>query len=253
MYPELFTIGGFTVSSYGVMVALAFLAAYMLASRELERKGARPEMAQEMLVWTALCSVAGAKLFFLAENFTFAEIMESPSSTILARHGMTFYGGLLGGMAAGLYVTHRNGFRLWKMLDAVAPALAAGYAIGRIGCLLVGDDYGTPSTLPWAMKFPDGYPPVDFTVHPTQLYESLSMGAVFLILRKLSKARKPDGWLFAIYLLLSGTERFLVEFIRTTTPSPIPGISVAQIVAVALLIAGAAKLAAISQNRSQNG
>lgn len=249
MYPELLTIGSFTISSYGVMVALAFLAAFLITSRELKRKGLPPAMAQELLVWAAACSVAGAKLFFIAENFTAEEIAADPLSTIFARNGMTFYGGLLGGLAAGLYVSHRNGIRTWKTLDAAAPALAAGYAIGRIGCLLVGDDYGTPSDLPWAMAFPNGLPPVDFPVHPTQIYETLSMGAAFVILWKLRAVRRPDGWLFALYLLLSGAERFFVEFIRNTTPSPVPGLSVAQIVALALIAVGAAKLAALSSQK----
>ncbi len=249
MYPELLKLWGFSVSSYGVMVALAFLSAYLITSRELKRKGERPEMAEELLVWTVICSVAGAKLFFMAENFTLAEIAEDPLSTIFSRNGLTFYGGLLGGLAAGLYIARKNGAGLWKTLDATAPALALAYAIGRVGCLLVGDDYGVASDLPWAMAFPNGSPPVEFAVHPTQIYETLSMGAAFLILWKLREARKPDGWLFAIYLLLSGAERFLVEFIRMTTPSPIPGLSVAQVVALVLLFAGAVKLAAVSQKR----
>ncbi len=259
MYPELFTIGGFTVNSYGVMVAFAFFIAYLITSRELKRKGERPEMAQEMLTWVALCSIAGAKLFFVAENFSFEEIAANPVATVFARNGLTFYGGLFGGFAAGLYVAHKNGACMWKVFDAVAPGLALAYAIGRIGCLLVGDDYGTASGLPWAMAFPNGFPPVEFAVHPTQAYETLSMTAVFLILWKLRTAQKPDGRLFSIYLLLAGAERFFVEFLRCR-PAAFDSdgflvrcvetdISAAQIISLAIIAAGTAKLWTLSQKR----
>ncbi len=238
MYPDLFKAGDFTVGSFGVLVALAFLVAYIVAAGELKRKGAPPSAAQDMFVWISLCSIVGAKLFFVTENFTFAEIISDPVPVLFSRNGLTFYGGLLGGIAGGIYAARKNGVQVRKALDAVAPALAIGYAIGRIGCLLVGDDYGTASDLPWAMAFPNGYPPVDFTVHPTQIYESVLMFAVFALLWRIRKTAMPDGRLFALYLALAGTERFLVEFIRTTTQSGFAGLSVAQVIALASVTIG---------------
>ena len=239
MYPELFTVGGVSVDSFGVMSALAFLSAYLLTEREFKRKNINPKVAQDMLVWVVACSLAGAKLFFIVQNFGVSGIT---AALVFSRHGFTFYGGFFGGLAAGVAVARANKVGVRKMLDAAAPGLALAYAVGRVGCLLVGDDYGTASSLPWAMSFPNGSPPVDFTVHPTQIYETAAMTAVFAALWKLRLKITGEGLLFAVYLTLAGFERFLVEFVRTTTPSPVPGLSVAQIIALGLIIFGAAQL-----------
>ncbi len=249
MYPELLTVGSFSINSFGVMVALAFLSAYLITARELKRKNAPPKLAEDMILWIVICSVAGAKLFFLLQNFTFEQLAANPSELIFSRNGLTFYGGFLGGLAAGIYCARKHKAGVWKTLDATAPALAIAYAIGRVGCLLVGDDYGTASSLPWAMAFPDGYPPVYHTVHPTQIYETLSMTGVFIILWKLRRRPAPEGWLFAVYITLAGIERFFVEFIRTTTPSPIDGLSVAQVLAFGLIVFGAVRLFMFSRRR----
>ncbi|WP_462137454.1 prolipoprotein diacylglyceryl transferase [Candidatus Mycalebacterium sp.] len=242
MYPELFTVGGVSVGSFGIMVALAFLIAHLLTERELKRKNIARSVAQDMFLWIVVCSLGGAKLFFIAQNFSPSEITANFSALILTRDGFTFYGGFFGGLAAGIAVARANKISVWKILDAAAPGLALAYAIGRIGCLLVGDDYGTASALPWAMSFPNGSPPVDFTVHPTQIYETIAMTAVFAALWKLRLKITADGSVFALYLTLAGLERFAVEFIRTTTPSPVPGLSVAQIIALVLIAFGTAKL-----------
>jgi phosphatidylglycerol:prolipoprotein diacylglycerol transferase len=147
----------------------------------------------------------------------------------------------------------------WTM-EITAPALAAAYALGRIGCFLVGDDYGVPSSLPWAVQFPQGIPPTtagnlarDFhvaipagvspetvlAVHPTQLYETLAMVGVFMVLWRLRGHRHGTGWLFGIYLMLAGTERFLVEFIRAKEDRLFGGVSLAQLTALAIVLTGA--------------
>ena len=242
MYPESFSILGLSFNSFGVMLALSFLCAYLVASRELRRKGAPDGLAADMLLWVVICSIAGAKVFFAVENFTLWQIAADPLGAFFSRGGLTFYGGLAGGLAAGIYRAHRSGFGVLKTLDATSPALALAYATGRIGCLLIGDDYGTASSLPWAMAFPEGSPPVDFTVHPTQIYETIAMTGVFAVLWRRRKAPQADGRLFALYLVLAGTERFLVEFLRTTTPSPIDGLSVAQIISFLMVALGTARL-----------
>ncbi len=130
-------------------------------------------------------------------------------------------------------------------MDAMAPALAIGHSIGRIGCFLVGDDYGIKSDVPWAVAFPKGLPPTTDPVHPTQIYEVILMGLVFFVLWKLRKRNTPDGWLFSILIILAGIERFLIEFLRSTTPSPIPDISVAQLIAIGLIVIGILKIISI--------
>jgi phosphatidylglycerol:prolipoprotein diacylglycerol transferase len=120
-----------------------------------------------------------------------------------------------------------------------------GYTLARIGCFLVGDDYGVPSDLPWAMAFPRGLPPTNERVHPTQIYEIILMGAVFIYLWRIRKKEAPTGWLFSIFLILAGVERFLIEIIRVTTPSPISHLSLAQLMSIGLIIVGVVKLVQI--------
>ena len=140
-------------------------------------------------------------------------------------------------LAVTLYLRkQREKWFVWA--DIVAPCLILGYAIGRIGCLLVGDDYGIPTDLPWGMTFPKGAPPTLEAVHPTQIYETIMGCAIFFTLWKLRLWNRPSGSLFAIYLILAGTERFIIEFIRTNQKYLI-GLSGAQIISVIMFIIGA--------------
>lgn len=246
MYPELFKIGDFAISSFGVMVALAFLAGYWVSSLEFERRGLSEKLLGNIFIAGMVGGIAGAKILYLIENVPLEELMRNPVPYVLSRGGLTFYGGFFGAVLLIWIISYMNKVSLWTIGDAVAPALALAYAIGRIGCLLVGDDYGVPSDLPWAMAFPNGLPPTTEEVHPTQIYETILMGGiVFVYLWAIRKKDAPTGWLFSIFLILAGVERFLIEFIRNTTPSPIPNISIAQLMAVAIVIVGIVKLVQI--------
>src|SRR3989304_5416614 len=205
MYPELFRIGNFTISSYGVMVAFAFLAAYWLSSLEFKRRRLDERLLGNFLIGAMVGGIVGAKVVYLLENVTFSEFARNP----------------------------------------IHYLLAIAYTIARIGCFLVGDDYGVPSDLPWAMAFPKGLPPTNERVHPTQIYEIILMGAVFIYLWKIRKKSAPTGWLFSIFLILAGLERFLIEFVRATTLSPIPHLSLAQLMSIGMIIVGVIKLTQI--------
>ncbi len=242
MYPELFRIGDFVISSFGVMVAIAFLAAYWVSSLEFNRKGLDEKLLGNIFVAAMVGGIVGAKILYLFENVPVSEVMRNPFSHLFSRGGLTFYGGFFGGAILVCIVTLRSKTSLWTVMDCLAPSIALGHSIGRIGCLLVGDDYGVPSDVPWAMAFPNGLPPTTERVHPTQIYEAILLGIVFFILWKVRKRNMPDGWLFSLCLILAGIERFLVEFIRATTPSPIPGLSLAQLIALGLIIVGVIKL-----------
>ncbi len=240
MYPVLFRIGNFAVSSYGVMVALGFFLAYWTATLEFRRKRLPLGPLQDMLIAAVIGGILGAKLMYIFENIPLQEFLTHPLRYLLERSGLTYFGGFLLGAALVVAVVRARRLPMGQVADALAPGLALAYAIGRIGCLLVGDDYGIPSTLPWAMAFPQGAPPTPpgVRVHPTQIYETLLMGAVFFWLwRWRTRAYRP-GWLFGLYLVLAGTERFLIEFIRTTTPSPIPGLTWAQVIALGVALLG---------------
>ncbi len=245
MYPELLRIGSFVVSSFGLMVALAFLAGYWITSVEFKRKKLDDKLLGNLLLLSMLGGIGGAKLMYIFENVPLSDFISSPFTHIFSRGGLTFYGGFIGAVLLFWILTVKNKVSFFKVMDAMAPALAIGHSIGRIGCFLVGDDYGIKSDVPWAVAFPKGLPPTTDPVHPTQVYEVILMGLVFFVLWKLRKRNTPDGWLFSILIILAGIERFLIEFIRSTTPSPIPDLSVAQLIAIGLIVIGILKIISI--------
>ena len=242
MYPELLRIGSFVVSSFGLMVALAFLAGYWIASLEFKRKKLDDKLLGNILLLSMLGGIGGAKLMYIFENVPLSDFISSPFTHIFSRGGLTFYGGFIGAVLLFWLLTIKNKVSFFKVMDAITPALAIGHSIGRIGCFLVGDDYGIKSDVPWAVAFPKGLPPTTDPVHPTQVYEVILMGLIFFVLWKLRKRNTPDGWLFSILLILAGIERFLIEFIRSTTPSPIPDLSIAQLIAIGLIVIGILKI-----------
>jgi len=245
MYPELFRIGNFTISSYGVMAAIAFLVGYWLSSLEFKRRGLDERLLGNFLIAAMVGGMVGAKILYLFENVSLSELIRNPIPHLLSRGGFTYYGGLFGGALLMWVVAARNKMSFWTLGDAIAPAVAIGYALARVGCFLVGDDYGIPSDLPWAVAFPKGLPPTDVRVHPTQIYEIILSVIIFIYLWKIRKKDAPTGWLFSIFLILAGLERFLVEIIRNTTPSPIPHISIAQLMSIVMILIGIIKLVQI--------
>ncbi len=240
MYPVLFRIGNFAISSYMVIIVIAFLVAYILCKGEFRRKGLSEDLLDLFLVANVLGGIIGAKILFLMENVTLREFVADPIRYLSS--GLTFLGGFLGALVLIGVVVWAKKVNFWLAADAMAPALVLGYAIAKIGCLLVGDDYGPTSHLPWAIAFPEGSPPTNERVHPAQIYEMLAMAGVFVFLWKIRKRDVPTGWLFGVTLILTGVERFLVEFVRNTTPSFIPGVSLAQLMSLGLMVAGILKL-----------
>ncbi len=243
MYPTLFEIGGISVSSFSVMVLIAYLVAYRVIIIEAKRKGLSENFADILFGATIVGGLIGAKILFLIQNTTFSEFMANPIRFLAS--GLTFHGGLAGALILIGFIVWKGGISFWLAADTLAPALVVAYAIGRVGCLLAGDDYGTPSDLPWAMAFPNGSPPTVERVHPTQIYTTLIMTCVFVFLWKVRKVDLPVGWLTSLTFIILGIERFFMEFIRNTTPSFIPGISQAQLISVGLIAAGALKLVQI--------
>jgi phosphatidylglycerol:prolipoprotein diacylglycerol transferase len=244
VYPVIFSFGPITVYSFGVMLALAFLAAGNVLGRELARKGMDPEFASSMVLWAAIGGLAGSRLLSIADDWE--GFLAHPLAFIFTGAGFVFYGGLIGGfLTVTLFIRSRH-LSWLRVSDSIAPGLAIGQAIGRIGCQLAGDgDWGTPTTLPWGMRFPNaiiGWEswvranglPLDVRVHPAPIYETLGYGAVFFVLWSMRRSRQPDGMILWWYLLLSGTVRFLVEFVRIN-PTLAFGLSEAQWISLALI------------------
>lgn len=181
--------------------------------------------------------LVGAKIWWTIEFFGTAPYW----SLLFSRGGLSWFGGFIFGLAAGLFVIHLKRLPLLGVLSAATPALAIGHAIGRIGCFLVGDDYGKVSNLPWAVAFPDGLPPTFDRVHPTQLYEAIPLLAIGMLLIRLRSQKVPDRRVFGAYLILVGGTRFLVEFLRVNAHVLGP-FTVAQIASTAAFAVGAALL-----------
>lgn len=177
----------------------------------------------------------------------------------------------MGGLVAGAYGSWRHGLTLGSVADGAAPALALGHAIGHVGCFFSGDSYGLPSTLPWAVAFPRGLPPstagnlrrvfgVDvpawipddrvLTVHPTMLYSAAGLLVIFGILWAFRRTGRPAGWLFGLYLALSGAERFAVEFLRAKDDRFLWGLTTAQTIAALAVVAGVALVVARRSRRA---
>lgn len=245
-------IGPLTIPTYGLMLAAAMVTAYYVLAAEMARRGLAAKdsgAAEAFIALPCLAGIVGAKLYAVLE--TPRELFADPLGQIFSRYGLTFTGGLIAGLAVFVWLARRRRIPVLDMLDASAPAVALGYGIGRIGCLLSGDgDYGIPTSLPWGMSFPNGLVPTTERVHPTPIYEFVVACAIAWLLWRLgarqlavrasraSQGLAGKGSVFAVYLVMSGVARFLVEFIRIN-PRVFFGMTNAQLASLASIVAGA--------------
>lgn len=247
MYPTLFTIGDFSFSSHTAMMVVAYLVAYGISLSEFKRKGIDESLCDLFFIASIIGGIGGAKILFLYQNATLSDFISNPVRYLSS--GITFYGGLIGSIILFILTAIWKKVSFWLISDAATPGLVLAYAIGRIGCFLVGDDYGVPSDLPWAISFPDGSPPTPEKVHPTQIYDTLLMLLTFVFIWMIRKKKLPTGSIFAITLIILGIERFIIEFIRNTSPSFIPGLSQAQLISIGITIVGIYKLTQLRLHR----
>ena len=234
MQPEIH-LGPITLQTFGIMFALGFIAAAAVVSRRLKEIGKPGDWAYEMIVAALVGGLVGSRIDFIIENYS--DVKGDLLGNIFSGSGLVWYGGVIGGaIAVILWAWWRKMLNV-GLLDLSAVPLAVGYAIGRIGCQVSGDgDYGIAWNGPWAMAYPHGTKPIDTPVHPTPIYETLAMGLVAYLLWRLRDRVQP-GILFAIYLVLAGTERLLVEFIRRN-PTELLGLTQAQLVSIVMIVAG---------------
>ena len=216
---------------------LALVAAGYVLRSDLERRTGRGDAALALTVAAGVGGLVGARAYWLLEH------LGGPSPTdSFSAAGFTWYGGVIGGAAAMLAVARVKQVGVVPLLGASAPALALGYAVGRVACQLAGDGtYGRASDLPWAMSYPHGEVPTTQRVQPTPVYETLTSLIIFAVLWRL-RTRLSAVQLFALYLLLGGLERFLVEFVRRNGPVLV-GLTQPQLFAAAMVLAGIALLA----------
>jgi phosphatidylglycerol:prolipoprotein diacylglycerol transferase len=243
--PEI-DLGPLTLKTFGIMFSLAFLGAGAVCARRFKELGKPADWAYEMVFAGLVGGIVGARGYYLVQNWD--DVKQDFFGNLFSGSGLVWYGGALGGAIAVFVWAWRRGFLTLALLDLAATPLALGYATGRIGCQLSGDgDYGKPSDLPWAMSYPDGTVPTDDRVQPTPIYESITMALVAWFLWSL-RDRVAPGILFALYLVLSGLERFLVEFVRRND-EVWAGLTVPQIESLALMVIGATWIAVVSRRR----
>jgi phosphatidylglycerol:prolipoprotein diacylglycerol transferase len=236
--PEIDVLG-LPIKTFGLMFGLAFVACGLLVGRRLREQGKPVDWAYEIVFAALVGGIVGARGWWLIQNWSDAK--DDLLGSIFGGSGLVWYGGLIGGAAAVMLWASRKGMLGVGLLDLCAPALALGYAVGRVGCQISGDgDYGKAWDGPWAMAYPNGVVPTTETVHPTPIYETLTMGIVALVLWRL-RDRLAPGRLFALYLVLAGTERLLVEFLRRNEPVAL-GLTTPQWFSLAMLAAGGAWL-----------
>jgi phosphatidylglycerol:prolipoprotein diacylglycerol transferase len=236
MYPVLFRIGDFEITSFGALVALGALVGLWVFRRELQRSKL-PESGADAALAGVFGGMLGAKLLWVSEHLD-----EGPFLDLLfSRGGMSWFGGFAGGVLAGILVMRARRLPVVAVLSAATPALVIGHAIGRVGCLLVGDDYGHPTDLPWGIAFPEGLPPTDVPVHPTMIYEALALLPVAWLLIRMRRVGTRDAAVLGAYLTMAGALRFAIEFLRINERVLGP-LSVAHIAALIVVAVGVAVL-----------
>ncbi len=266
MHPILFhfpewlpVLGGAPVTTFGVMMFLAFVTAGVVLRKELERMGYDGDKAWDFVFMAVVGGIVGAKLYYVFLNYD--RLTTEGLSFVFSRGGMVWYGGFLGATALVVWEARRSPIPLGRVADGVGPSLALAYAVGRIGCFLVGDDWGRPTGSWVGIRFPQGSPPTTVDVierqfgitvdpalvekfgqvvpvHPTQLYEVGLSTLIFLVLWRLRKHDHSPGWLFMLWLALAGCERFLVEFFRAKDDRFFGLLTLAQLISLALVAVG---------------
>ncbi len=236
MYPEI-TIGPLTLQTFGLMFGLGFIAAGLVVGRRFRELDKPADWAYEMAFAALVGGLVGSRTYFLIENWD--DVSNDLVGNLFGGSGLVWYGGAIGGALAVLGWAWWRGIMTLLLADVAAVPLMIGYAIGRVGCQLSGDgDYGRAWDGPWAMAYPDATVPTDTPVHPTPVYETLFMGLAALVLWRLRDRFRP-GILFAIYLMVAGFERFMVEFVRRNEDVAL-GLTQAQLLSVAMVLFGAA-------------
>jgi phosphatidylglycerol:prolipoprotein diacylglycerol transferase len=254
MIQELFRIGSFSISPFGVMLVLAFLGSYVQLLSGMRRLGIGDDEDASAVVFAAgVGGIVGAKVYYA--------ILNRDWHLLFDRSGLVWYGGFLLGASAVLFTMYKRRLFHWGMADVAALSLALGYAIGRLGCFLVGDDYGRPTDLPWGVAFPVGLPPttagdlrqmfgVDIPasipdsellrVHPTQLYETFSCliiwGIGLWLFRRQARNGERPGLTTLVVLSLLAVERFLVEILRAKDDRFFGPFTLAQMISIGILI-----------------
>lgn len=236
MYPVLLQIGSFELRSYGAFIAVAILVGGWLAAREAPRRGVDPGRVWDFVLIATLAGFVGSRAYFVLVSAP-SWFRQHPWDIVAVwKGGMAIHGGLMAGLAAGIWFCRRHRIPFLRFADVVAPGLILGQTVGQIACLLNGDTYGKPTALPWAITFTDprSFAPLGVPLHPLQVYEGLAYLGVFLLVWGLRRYSVREGNLFLVYVAGYAMARFAMEFFRADPPT-IGGLIVPQVFSVLAL------------------
>jgi phosphatidylglycerol:prolipoprotein diacylglycerol transferase len=245
VHPVAFHLGSVSVNWYGVLVALAFLTGLWTASRRSPRDCIAPERIADFGPWAIIGAIVGSRALYVISYWREDFSGKPPWEIFMIRHGgLVFYGGLIGAALAGILFARLKKLPLWKFADVLAPSIALGFAIGRIGCLMNGCCYGRHCDLPWAIRFPSDHATHGDPVHPTEIYDSLWGFGLYLALAWLHRHKKFDGQVFGVFLVAYAVLRSYVEFYRGDyAPEKLFGsLTPAQVASVVVLAFGLSML-----------
>jgi phosphatidylglycerol:prolipoprotein diacylglycerol transferase len=252
-HPTVFHLGPIELTGFGLAVLAAFAIAQIVCQREFWRRGqnAEADAMPDIVMAALLGTLIGAKTYYV--------VLTGDPSAFFSRGGFVFWGGFMGSVALCWATIKYKKLIFLRIADVAGIAIAAGYSVGRSGCWAVGDDYGRPWSGPFAARFPEGAPPSTVSVmtsqfgatfppgtpgntvvavHPTQLYEVVLGFVMFAILWRLRKHRFQEGWLFGVWCVLAGIERFVIEFFRAKDDQTNSGLTTAQIIAMTVFTIG---------------
>jgi phosphatidylglycerol:prolipoprotein diacylglycerol transferase len=242
MYPRLFDLGPFTIYTYGVLLAAAFLLGLKLATARARRRGLDPAKVLDLGIYIIVAAIVGGKVLLLVTDFQ--TFRANPAEVLsLARSGGVFYGGLILAVLVAAWYMRRHALPLWPTFDAYAPGIALGHAVGRVGCFMAGCCWGHATTLPWGITFTDPFTgsyvgtPLGTPLHPTQIYEVLAETAILMFLLWLERGRGRNfaGRTFWTYILLYGLSRYVIEFFRGDPRGTVWVFSTSQFISVLLV------------------
>lgn len=254
-HPWSFSLGPLEITGFGLSVLAAFAISQIICERELTRRGQLTSAAAigDVVIAAVLGTLIGAKLYYVL-------VITGDIRDIFSRGGFVFWGGFIGSVLLCWLTIRYKKLLFTRISDVAGIAIAGGYSVGRTGCWAVGDDYGRPWNGPLAVQFPDGAPPSTaqnmtemfgaqlppntspfsvVAVHPTQLYETVLGFLMFAVLWRLRDHKHAEGWLFGLYCVLAGLERFVIEFFRAKDDRFYGPFTAAQVIALAIGLAGA--------------
>jgi phosphatidylglycerol:prolipoprotein diacylglycerol transferase len=254
MFPILFSIGPFTLRTYGLFVALGFVVGLMVTLRVGKSEGITAQQVMDMAFILILSAIIGSRLMYVLMNIS--HYRSNPLDTIkIWQGGLVFSGGIICAIPAMLWYVRRHQITMWKAGDLWAPAAAIGQSIGRIGCYMAGCCYGKPTALKWGVVFthPDSLAPPNIPLHPTQVYAAICGFMVFLVLLWLYSRKKFEGQVFLWFLILHSTARLFVERFRGDDRGVLlnSSMSITQFSTVLILIAAVVTLLVLKGKASR--